>query len=193
MRSGPAITSPVCWSIAEHREHEAVLREVAAVAQHDVARRRRRPCRRRTRARRGTALARRAPASSISSTSPSSSRKHVVVGDARPRAPGAMAHQVAVLAVHRHEVARADEVQHRASAPPGWRGPRRGSARALVVDARAAPVEVVHQVRDRRARCPGMMRDESTTVSPGCDLHLRVLVHRDPHERRQRPRPGCRP
>ena len=66
-----------------------------------------------------------------------------------------VAHEVAVLAVHRDEVLRPHEVQHELQLL--LRGVAGDVDRrvAAVVDDRAAPVEVVHQARDRRARCPG--------------------------------------
>src|SRR5439155_17228342 len=95
-----------------------------------------------------------------------------------------VADEMAVLAVDRDEVSRPDEVQDELQLL------LRGVARhvhprdPVVVDDRAAAVEVVHEARDR-ALVPGDdARGKDHRVARREPYEL-VIVHRDPDERRR--------
>src|SRR5215469_13873205 len=96
-----------------------------------------------------------------------------------------MAHEVAVLPVHRHEVPRPDQVQDQLQLL--LRGVARDVDRrvAAVVDDRPAAIEVVHQARDGALVPRDDARRQHDDVARR-ERHLLVVVHGDADQRRRR-------
>ena len=187
MRSGPADELAAVLVDGEHREHAGRPARDGGGRAARRRRRRRCPCRRRRRARRRPARRARAPAASISSDVAVLEHEDRVRRHARARrASRACCDEMAVLAVHRHEVARPHELQHQLQLLLA------GVAR----DVHARRCGLVKTVAPRREMwlitlliafsLPGMMRDDRTTVSPGSIFTCAVVAHRDAGQRRHR-------
>ncbi len=94
--------------------------------------------------------------------------------------------QMAVLAVHRHEVARPHQVEHqrqlvRLAWPETWTScVARGEHRERRADTCGSPCCEIGR------SLPGMMREERTTASPGSICTCTVVAHRDARQRRHR-------
>src|SRR5437879_7218712 len=167
----------------QHGEHEAVLGEVAAVAQHlvlDVA---------------DALPVDEDAAGGYPLGPPGAARRveleHVAVleemarlrGDPDLHRQAVMADEMAVLAVHRHEVARADQVHHELQLfLRGVPGDVDGRSPAVVHDG-APPVEMVHQARDGALVARDDARGEDHHVAR-VERHRLVRVQGDADERR---------
>ena len=186
MKSGPEISSPLCWSIARTASTRPSCdrwrrsrRTMSLTSPMPLPSTNTRPA--------CTGSARRAPPASISQdagrpragTSPPSasptdcaSRTVLARGGGTRRGPA------------RSSAAAPGAAS--ASARPGWRGRRRAPRRCAAVNT-CAPrryMWLIMLLIDRSL--PGMMRDERITASSGSMLHLRRDRHRDAGQRRQR-------